>query len=446
VKFHWYGRGDGKWYILQFTSGQNQLSWYRFQDSWSGWKQVILPLQMPDGRGHIFDVTFDKITSKQGALWDKITRIDVGTEENTLNQTGEFFLDGLSFGNMLKSSNIKSISNKNDIQFSTNLNLYPIIPKSNYNITAYYDVGVPFVLHKTYDGFDMFYLNVNPIVQKLHSKDNDARPIYPLLGKMLELMDINLPSYKFRNISERDLSKGGVTGFNNATFIGNLTLESSSAIINVDTSSIGVNIDGNHFILNDVSQIIPIYVGNVTVKSDRGIITGGSGFYTDVSLNQSSIHFVGHPATLLINFKDRSTNTTISGKEVEINLSKSNVLVRQPRVTSNGIINFENFYGYRELYDKIRVLGQDLRIEGQVTFNSEYSDNFTITHGFSFKGNIVRSQPIYPYDEFGSIANIFSSKNILLYILITSLLYLLFKFYINKKKKNSPIGEPLKTK
>ena len=97
----------------------------------------------------------------------------------------------------------------------------------------------------------------------------------------------------------------------------------------------------------------------------------------------------------------------------------------------------------RELYNKIRVLGQDLKIEGQVAFNTEYSDKFTITRGLSFEGNIVRSQPIYPYDEFGSLAKIFNSKNIIIYILITSLLYLLSKFYINKKKKTSPIGEPL---
>jgi hypothetical protein len=449
VKFHWYGRGDGKWYYLMFTTAeQNSVFYYRFQDSWNGWKQIILPLQMPDGRGHIFDVTFDKITPRQGASWAKITRIDVGTEKNTLNQAGEFYLDGLSFGNMLKSSNIKLISNKNEIQFSTNIDLYPIVPKSNYNITAYYNVGVPFALHRTYDGYDMFYLNVNPVIQKLHSKDNDARHIYPLLGKMLELIDIKLPSYKFRNIGEADLAKGGVAAFNNATFIGDLTLESSSALIDVDTPSIRVNVDGNHFTLNNVSQIIPINIGNVTVKSNRGIITGGSGFYTQLSLNQSSIHFVGHPATLLISFKDKSTNnnTTIIGKEVEINLSKSNVSVRQPRVTSNGIISFGNFYGYQELYHKIRVLGQDLIIEGQVTFNSVYSDKVTITRGLSFEGNIVRSQPIYPYDEFGSLANIFSSKNILLYIGITSLLFLLFNFYINKKKKNSPIGASLKTK
>jgi hypothetical protein len=441
VKFDWYGRGDGKWYTVQFTSGQNQFFEYRFQDSWSGWKQVILPLKMPDGRGHIFDVTFDKATSKQGVSSAKITRINVGGDEKTLNQAGEFFLDGLSFGTMPKSSSIKSVSNKNEIQFPTNIDLYPIISKSNYNMTAYYNVGVPFALHKTYDGYDMFYLNVNPVVQKLHSEDNDARHIYPLLGKLLELIAIKLPSYKFMNITEADLGKGGVAAFNNATFIGDLTLNSSSAIIDVDTPSVEVNIDGNHFVLNGVSQIIPIKVENVTVKSNRGVITGGSGFYTQLSLNQSSIHFVGQPATLLIRFKDGSTNNnTIIGKEVNINLSKSNVIARQPRVTSNGIINFENFYGYHELYKKIRVLGQDLKIEGQVTFNSEYSDKFTITHGLSFEGNIIRSQPIYPYDEFGSLSNIFSPKNISLYILVTSLIYLLLDFYTNRRKKPSPIG------
>src|SRR5215212_2030664 len=77
VGFNWYGKGDGRWYSLQFTSGPDQFFWYRFQDSWSGWRQVILPMQMSDGRGHISGVTFDKTTAKQGASWAKIIRIDL---------------------------------------------------------------------------------------------------------------------------------------------------------------------------------------------------------------------------------------------------------------------------------------------------------------------------------------------------------------------------------
>ena len=445
VRFNWYGRGDGKWYALQFTSEPGRFFWYRFQDSWSGWRQVILPMQMTDGSGHISGVTFDKATAKQGASWTKITRIDFRTEASNINNKGEFYLDGFGFGlgNMLHSSGIKWISNNKEIQFSTDVDLYPIIPKSNYDIIAYYNIGVPFILHKTYNSYDMFYLNVQPIIQKMNSEGNDARYIYPLLDKLLEDMDIKLPAYKFISRDKNSLVTGGVVAFNNATFSGDLSFESSSAIIDVNSDSIRAAIDGNNLILNGISQVLPINIENVTVNSDGGVIKGGSGFYTDVSLmNQSSILFRGNPAILSLSFKDGSKNTTISGKEIQINLAKSNVLLREPTVASNGIINFDNFYGYGEMNDKIRVLGKDLRIDGKVTFNITYSGIFTITRGFSLEGNLIRSDPIYHYDELGSLANIFSLSNIR-YVLTLLLIFVVFNFYIFNKKKS---GVPIKTK
>ena len=106
-------------------------------------------------------------------------------------------MDGFGFGNTFQSSSIKGTSNKKEIQFSTNIDLYPIIPKSSYDMVAYYNAGVLFLLHKVYNGYDMFYLNVNPIIQRLNSEGNGGRPIYPLLGKLLELVNAKLPVYEF---------------------------------------------------------------------------------------------------------------------------------------------------------------------------------------------------------------------------------------------------------
>ena len=76
--------------------------------------------------------------------------------------------------------------------------------------------------------------------------------------------------------------------------------------MNIDAPTIKVSIDGKDSILNGVSKIMPINVENVTVKSDGGLINGGSGFYARVSLpNQpSTIHFIGHPAILSFKFKN----------------------------------------------------------------------------------------------------------------------------------------------
>jgi hypothetical protein len=450
AKFNWYGRGDGKWYALKFTGpGPRDHSLYKFNDSWSGWREVILPMKMSDGRGYTSGVTFDKLTTLR-ASWSKIIRIDLQTETTTPNQEEKFYLDEFAFiGNTLHSSSIKSDSNKKEIQFPTYIGLNPITPRlNNYNAIAYYNVGVPFIIHKTYNGYDMFYINVNPIIQKLNSKNNDARHIYPLLGKLLELVNTKqLAPYKFvdRSKATASLITGGVTAFNNATFNGDLTLKSSSAIISVNTPSIRVNNDRKDLTLSDVSEIIPINNENVTIRSNMGIINGGSGFYTHVLLNQSLVHFTGHPAILSLTFKDGSTNIIV-GKEIQINLAKSNILLRQPTVVSNGIINFINFYSYGELNNRLRTLGQDLQIEGRVSFNSIYSDNFTITRGTWLEGKLERSQPTYPYDELGSLAKIFILPNTLQYIVTLLMIYLIFSIYILKKKKIAYTGSPFKTR
>ena len=95
--------------------------------------------------------------------------------------------------------------------------------------------------------------------------------------------------------------------------------------------------------------------------------------------------------------------------------------------------------------DNVRVFGQNLGVEGKAIFNSQYSDKFTITHGISLKGKLVRSQPIYPYNELGSLANIFSLLNTIRY---ASTLFLLFVFYnyLIKNRKMAHIRSRFKTK
>jgi len=430
ITFYWYGRGDGGWYVLQFTSEPGYF-WYRFQDSWKGWRQVILPMWVPDGCGQEFGVTFDKAT-REGASWAKIGRIDVRLEATNPNQGGEFYIDRFAFDSMLQSSSIIGVSNAREIQFPTDLNLIPL--QSNYEVTAYYDGGTPFILHTTRDGYEMFYLNVNPIIQRLALADDDARHIYLSLGELLELVDAKLPAYEFMGRGKLSPVTGGVSAFKKATFTGYLTLKSSSAVISVDAPSIGVNIDGEDLTLNGISQIIPLDIDEATLEADRAIIDGGSGFYTQVLLNQSSIHFTGQPVILSVFFNNGSA-TTINGKEIQINLAKSNISLRQPTVTSIGNILFESFYGFGELAKSIRVLGQGLQIEGIVTFKIEYGDVFTVTHGFSFSGELIRSEPLYPYDELGSLYNLFTPSYLPLLLLI-ALIFTIVYFIIPRKNRS----------
>ena len=106
LHFDWYGRGDGKWYVLQFTSTTGGSFWYRLQDSLEGWNRIILPLHLRDGISNSFGVVYEKRKIK-GPSWSDIIKIEFRTESSSVNQGGEFYLDGFYFDEAVTSAGIR---------------------------------------------------------------------------------------------------------------------------------------------------------------------------------------------------------------------------------------------------------------------------------------------------------------------------------------------------
>ena len=287
---------------------------------------------------------------------------------------------------------------------------------------------------KNYDDFEILYLDVSPMIQKLNSGTTDAQQIFPSLAKSLEMTDIKFPVYNATKRNEvSDLISGGVVTFNNVTFNGDLMLKSASAIVNVDSQHLTIKTDGKSSTFNNISKIIPINNDETIIKSQGGIISGGVGFYAHVLLNQSSIQLAGHPTTILLTYDDGNTNT-LSGKEIEIRSEKSDILIRQPSVESNGVTKFEQFYPYGELRKTLRVLGERLLVSGKVSYDVRYSDVFTVVHNSSFTGVISHSVKIFTFDELGTLENIFTAQNSL-YIIAIALIIILGNFIIYHRKR-----------
>lgn len=287
---------------------------------------------------------------------------------------------------------------------------------------------------RNYNDFEIFYLDVSPMIQELNAGTIDAQQIFPSLAKSLDKMDIKFPVYNMTNRNEvSGLVSGGVVTFKNATFNGDLVLKSASAVVNVDSPYLTIKTDGNSSNFNNVSKIIPINTDETVIKSHGGIISGGIGFYAHVLLNQSSIQLSGHPTALLLTYNN-GTTSTLSGNEIEISSEKSDMLIRQPRVESDGVTKFENFYAYGELNDKLGALNERLLVSGKVSYDSRYSDIFTIAHNSSFAGGISHSVQILPFDELTSLENIFTVQN-LPYIIIIALIIILGNVIVYHRKR-----------
>jgi len=405
VKFNWYGKGDGERYVVQFTSNPGEFFWYTFDDTWKGWKQVILPLHKADVYEDIFGIMVNKVT-KPGATWEKIDSVIIKTEASNKNQGGEFFLDDFTFDEKFKSSKIISSKTNKEIEFSSSVNLDYFIDSTNYNTIAYYEGGNPFILQKSFENFEMFYLNVKPIVDKFNYFDSKTQSDFYQLGNLLDLIDFKLPKFHEIKKSEHGLTAGNLATFRNAAIVGNTTIFSSSAIISLNNTSISVNFDGENLDFQDVHQIIPINIDELTINSQTVVIDGGSGYYTRVFFNSSTIKLSGEPSEILIRYQDEN-ESIITGKEIQINLPESTMFIRQPNVMINGLIKFEDFIGYRNL-GSLRVLNEDIQFVGNVTWKTKFSDEFNLVLNPSFRGEIIRSDPIYPYEELINLRNIFN--------------------------------------
>jgi hypothetical protein len=80
----------------------------------------------------------------------------------------------------------------------------------------------------------------------------------------------------------------------------------------------------------------------------------------------------------------------ITASNVEILLSKVDVLIREPQINSIGTTFINNFYGYGELLRQVGALGSNLIVTGEIRFQADYSDKFILISDLAINGKIIR--------------------------------------------------------
>jgi len=149
-------------------------------------------------------------------------------------------------------------------------------------------------------------------------------------------LDVPFKSYEFKDKSPHSLTADRVGASGKVGFSGDLSVKSTSAIVRPDGMAITVRINGHDSKLENVFQIIPINSTSVTIYADKGILSGASGFYSNVSMDQSVISFSGQPVRLMLKNSFGNQTSEITASNVEILLSKADVLIREPQIDSIG--------------------------------------------------------------------------------------------------------------
>jgi len=405
VKFMWHGNDDDRWYVIQFNSDSKNFFWYKFQDSWSGLRQVVLPTEMSIGKENVLGVNVQK-TIKGNPSWGDLSEIIIRTAANNINNEGKFFFDGFVFDKNIYSSHIKYEKDEK-LDFPLKLSINQKVVPGNFTVFANYEHSIPFALEKKYNDLDVHYINAYPLIQKINEGSYDSRKIYPLLANILEITDEKLKKYEPGVKIKYRYEPGGFFTFDNLNTVGNLTFSSSSIISKVD-SKINITVDGKNFTKEDVRLILPISSKESYIKSNSATLENGTGFYSRIMMNSSRIIFQGEPAIISLITNDGNVEK-IEGKHIQIESQNTESLLRQPSIHVEGISKFDSVIPHGGRLDKkLSPSEQDLVIEGTINFTNKYSDEYFFANNVTIKGKIIPTVPIYSYDELSSFWDIFT--------------------------------------
>lgn len=434
--FMWFGKNDGKFYVIEFVTPSGDSFWYRFKDTWIGWNQVSIPLHQQNGRFIIFGVTMDVVAGKN-ASWNKVTRINIRTEASNLNNSGNFYLKGLSLQSKLQSNGIDFTSSGIENKFPENIDLYPITTTGFSNVKAIYNnTAVPFLMEENNTNLNISYLNIYPIIKKIETDPVFAKIMYPELGN---IFPFKLPMYQSPTKDIRALVKGGVSAFRSLNGSGYITAYSTSASITPISPIVKLTVDGKESNLAGIDRILPVTENYSILKAKNIVTKGGYGFYLSGISNSSSISYLGNPARILL--LTNGSGQIFSGNNLTVTLPISAFVLRQPTIKIIGTALIDDFYAYGDLNSKLQSLGNDIKVGGTLNFVTQIADEFSVNRNTSIIGQIVRYPSLYYYDDLNNLSklfNFYSFRHIIAIFVILVLVSIIF----NGKRFRKPEALP----
>ena len=436
IKFDWIGQGRNQNNTIEFSSHSNNTIKFIFKDTWRGAKEMVFPMDLKANSESGIDEFYIQKDITNNTFWSDISKITIVTSEKNINSKTNIDFDDFLFIPGLKSDNIKLVTSNETLKFNPS-SIIPATFPSSFEVHSTFDNINPFVLQNEFQDYNIHYVNIFPLLRSFHDNNISSQQMYSLYGDLLDGLGINLPQHKGEKKSPADFVKGGVAAFRNGTFSGDVEMQSTSTTIRTNTVDSTITIDGREYEVSKLSQILPYQLDHVRMKSNSSTIAGVYGFYTlSQSPHQTVVTFVGNPVVISLIY-DNDENQLIYGNNITIKLDNAEILFRQPKVTVDGISNFNQFYSYGELNDRLRTLNSDIQNTGKSNFQVKYADKFIVAEKVNLSGKYETALTGY-FMENGDV-NLLKIENLLKLetlsiILGLILLWGIYNFYITRRK------------
>jgi hypothetical protein len=332
---------------------------------------------------------------------DYLTFLESGGKLIILNTNGYYSFANNLFSVENSTLNAEKIEMEKEV---LNLHTKIAVPKltlknaTKISVLSYY-VGLndetPFIVKQKFGNGELFYVNIKPIVEAL--RKDEAPAYYSLLSSLLE--DLNLPKIR------PDFVLSGDGYVKEIQLRNSVDIETASLIFPIKTTLKQIEIrtsNGTVAFLNVTSIKIKNY-SKLLVKTENLTISNGQGFYATLKLNSA---FIIKPCEGTFNVEIATKEAKRSITHVEqisiVPYGAIQLLARTPKVIANEA-TFIEFYTLGSLNWRTRTYGQNLNVNGEVSFQIILSDSYTLVKNVELGGSFERDPPIVMFNELSTI-------------------------------------------
>jgi hypothetical protein len=129
----------------------------------------------------------------------------------------------------------------------------PVATESSFDPSAEFDNGVSVIVNKTNDTYEEYHGNLYPLIIEIES--GLGRNILTVLGKTLDLIDVNKGKYEFRSSDPWSLFSDSITSFDGLFFKGDINIQANSSLISALQPIVEFLIDGKSLSLTGLPRL-----------------------------------------------------------------------------------------------------------------------------------------------------------------------------------------------
>jgi len=333
--------------------------------------------------------------------------------------------------NTINASAIKGVY---DIELPLNVLVEPILPKNPSNVISFYkceqNISIPLAVRGQYNGHEITYVNVYPLISAIQSDEGAGRKLFPVLGYLLNASRINLPKYSENTSWLYEFT----VAFRSSSLDGNITLSSSSVILEGDVTAIGYKDENIREEFENILSISLVGEGNLKVFAHKVEMLPERGFYSNVAVKDRQLTITGSNITAYIKLNNGSL--TVIGGLKELFIYSNNTLsayLREPEIRVAGHATFKDFQPYNKpSFNRLRN-SMTANITGTVSFILPISDVYSWARSFTYNGDVEYDKPLVYWDEWDHMRALLPWVIVCIILLIASSL-LVSRFEISKKK------------